>query len=84
LKILHIRKSGIDMEGYKRRSRGTSFWDLDSDEDSSIDKELGLDFDPDVITGSDGSSNVSTSNSGKPLSSTYSTASLDSLENAEI
>ncbi|KAH9204561.1 hypothetical protein DL95DRAFT_529207 [Leptodontidium sp. 2 PMI_412] len=83
LKILHIRKSGVDMEGHKRRSRGTSFWDLDSDEDSSTDEELGINLDLDM-TGSNGSSNESTSNSGKPPNSTHSTASLDSFDTAEI
>ena len=72
------------MEGHKRKSRGPSFWSLDSDEDSFTDEELGIDLDPDVMTGSDASSNASTSNSGKSPSSTHSTASLDRLENAEI
>jgi len=101
LKILHIRKSGVDMEGHKRRLRGIVFWDLDSDEDSSTDEGLGIDLDPDSdvdsstdeelgidldpdMTGSDGSFNESTSNSGKPPNSTHSTASLDSFDTAEI
>jgi hypothetical protein len=91
LKILHIRKSGVDMEGLTKRSRGTLFgtWDLDSDEDSFTDEELGIDLDPDVMIASDGalgegSSNESTSNGGKPPSFTHSTASLDSFDTAEI
>jgi hypothetical protein len=44
LKILHIRRSGSDVEGPTRASRGNSFgnWDLDSD-------DLGADPDPDVM-----------------------------------
>ena len=57
--------------------------DPDSDVDSSTDEELGIDLDPDM-TGSDGSFNESTSNSGKPPNSTHSTASLDSFDTAEI
>ncbi|KAH6661760.1 hypothetical protein B0J14DRAFT_707985 [Halenospora varia] len=79
------------MEGLTRRSRATLFgnWELDSDEDSLTDEELGTDPDPDVMTASDGalgdgSSNESTSNSGKPPSITHSTASLDSFDTAEL
>ena len=55
LKILHIRKSGVDMEGPARTSRGNLFenWDMGSDTDSMADEDLGADPDPDVMTAYD-------------------------------
>jgi hypothetical protein len=91
LKILYIRKSGVDMEAPARTSRGNLFenWDMGSDTDSMADEDLGADPDPDVMTAYDGasedrSSNERTSNGGEPPSITHSTASLDSFDIAEI
>ncbi len=91
LKILHIRKFSIDMEGPVRTSRGNLFenWDMDSDNDSMADEDLGADPDPDVMTAYDSASedrsfNESMSNSGEPLSITHSTASLNSFDIAKI
>ena len=96
LKILHIRKSGVDIEGLVRTSRGNLFenWDIGSNTDSMADEDLGADPNLDVMmaydsaledsTLEDRSSNKSTSNGGEPLSITHSTASLDSFDIAEI
>ncbi|KAG9229520.1 hypothetical protein BJ875DRAFT_474606 [Amylocarpus encephaloides] len=81
LKILHIRKSGVDM----RRSTEDLFENLDPDfdEDSLTNEELGADPDPDVMAtcdsaSEDGSHNERTSNGRKPPSITHSTASAES------
>ncbi|KAH6667672.1 hypothetical protein B0J14DRAFT_169359 [Halenospora varia] len=95
LKILHIRKSGSDMQGPTRASRRNLFsnWDLDSDDDSIADDvmaTLGADPDPDLMAAcdsasEDGSLNERKSNGGKPPSITHSTASSESFDDiAEI
>lgn len=78
------------MEGPKRVSRRNLFrnWDLDSNDNSMTDDDLGADPDPDILTAcdsasEDGSFNENTSN-GKPPSMTHSTASLESFDIAEI
>jgi hypothetical protein len=75
------------MEGPPRTSRGTLLqnWDMDSDDDSMADEDLGADPDPDIMTAyddapEDGSSNESASDDGEPPSVTHSTASLDSFD----
>jgi hypothetical protein len=91
LKILHIRRSGSDIYGRMTGARGSSFenWDVDSDDDSMADDDLGSDPDPDVMsacdsTSEDGSFNESTMKGGKPPSMTHSTASSESFDIAEI
>jgi hypothetical protein len=91
LKILHIRKSGSDMVGPMRASRGNLFeyWAVDSDNGSMTDDDLGADPDPDVMmpcdnASEDGSSNESISSGGKPPSITHSTASSEPFDIAEI
>ena len=87
LKILHIRREDVNVEGPPRTSRGTLLqnWDMDSDDDSMADEDLGADPDPDIMTAyddapEDGSSNESASDDGEPPSVTHSTASLDSFD----
>lgn len=65
-------------------------WDLDSDDESMAEDDLGADPDLDVMAAcdsvlEDGSPNERKSNSRKPLSITHSTASLESINDiAEI
>jgi hypothetical protein len=62
---------------------------MGSNTDSMADEDLGADPNLDVMmaydsASEDRSSNESTSNGGEPLSTTHSTASLDSFDIAEI
>ncbi|KAH8650229.1 hypothetical protein BGZ60DRAFT_569554 [Tricladium varicosporioides] len=91
LKILHIRKSGIDMEGPPRTWRGTLLqnWDMDSDDDGIADEDLGAGTDSDVIMAWNGvledrSSNERTSNRRRHPRFTYSTASANSFNICEM
>lgn len=79
LKILHIRKSGVDMEDPARTSRGNLFenLDMDSDDDGTADEDLGADPEPDVMMAYDRASG--TSDSGESPSLTHSTASSESF-----
>ena len=79
------------MEGLKRASRGNLFgnWDLDSNNDSMMDNDLGADPNLDVMIACDSISedrlsNENISNGGKPSSMTHSTASSESFDIAEI
>ncbi|KAH8679710.1 hypothetical protein BGZ60DRAFT_235687 [Tricladium varicosporioides] len=91
LKILHIRRSGIDMEGPPRTWRGTLLqnWDMDSDDDGMADEDLGAGPDPDAVTAynrvsKDRSSNESTSDRQRHPSITYSTTSADAFNMYEM
>ena len=55
LKILYIRKSGSNIEGPIKASRGNLFrnWDLDSDNNNIADDDLGADPDLDIIAACD-------------------------------
>ena len=91
VKLLHIRESGSNIERFTRPPRADSFgeWDLDSDDDSMADDDLGANPDPDVMAACDRASedrphNENTSNGEKPPSIKDSTDSSESFEIAEI